>query len=328
MFVWKKLGRIFDPTKVAGRAWIREFAQAPSTLVFDEFVRVYFSCRPQADENGQYVSYSAFVDLDRRDLTRIVAVAQDPILPLGGLGTFDEFGVYPVCVVRNGSRVLAYYGGWTRCRSIPFTVAIGLAESFDGGKTFERLGPGPLLASSVLDPYVLSGPKVRQFDGKWYMWYVAGTRWVSNDGRPEAVYKIRAKTSEDGLSWTGSGSNLIEDRLEEAECQASPDVFQYGGQYHMFFCYKFGLDFRNNDRGYRIGYASSPDLRAWHRQDSQAGISVSLDGWDDQSVAYPHVFALDGAVYMLYLGNQVGRYGFGLAKLESVGDENLCIGSA
>lgn len=316
------MGRIFDPTKVVGRPWIKEFAQAPSTLVFDDFVRVYFSCRPQADESGQYVSYSAFVDLDRRDLTRVIAVADQPIMSLGDLGTFDEFGVYPVCVVRDEGRILAYYGGWTRCESIPFTVAIGLAESHDDGRYFERLGSGPLLASNVDDPYVLSGPKVRKFSGKWYMWYVAGTSWVANAGRPEAVYKIRMKTSEDGMTWHGFGDNLIEDRLEAGECQASPDVFYYRGSYHMFFCYKFGLDFRNNDRGYRIGYASSSDLQTWRREDSKAGIGVSVSGWDDQSIAYPHVFELDGSVYMLYLGNQVGRYGFGLAKLQSFGDAN------
>ncbi len=32
-------------------------------------------------------------------------------------------------------------------------------------------------------------------------------------------------------------------------------------------------------------------------------------------ISYPHVFELDGSTYMAYLGNQVGRYGFGLAVL-------------
>jgi len=35
-------------------------------------------------------------------------------------------------------------------------------------------------------------------------------------------------------------------------------------------------------------------------------------------VAHPHVFELDGEIYMFYLGNQVGKYGFGIAKL--IGD--------
>ena len=32
--------------------------------------------------------------------------------------------------------------------------------------------------------------------------------------------------------------------------------------------------------------------------------------------SYPHVFELDGRIYMAYLGNQVGREGFGLAVLD------------
>lgn len=296
---------------------MHEFAQAPATLVFDDFVRVYFSCRPPPDERGQYVSYSAYIDLDRADLTRVVGIADAPIMTLGELGTFDEFGVYPVSVIRDADRVLAYYGGWTRCSSIPFTVAIGLAESHDGGSSFSRIGKGPLLASNRHDPFVLSGPKVRKFGGLWYLWYVAGTEWLENEGRPEAVFKIRMATSTNGLDWSRTGRDLIASRLEANECQASPDVFQYRNRYHMFFCYKYSLDFRNNDRGYRIGYAVSDDLQTWTRDDSAAGIDVSASGWDDQSIAYPHVFELDGSLYMLYLGNQVGRHGFGLARLKT-----------
>lgn len=233
---------------------------------------------------------------------------------LGDLGCFDEFGVYPVSVIRDGARVLAYYGGWTRCESVPFTVAIGLAESHDGGVSFSRLGPGPLLASSTDDPFVLSGPKVRRFGGLWYLWYVAGTAWRWNAGRPEAVYKIRMATSPDGLRWTRTGRDLLTSRLEDDECQASPDVIHHDGRYHMFFCYKYSINFRNNDRGYRIGYASSDDLLNWKRDDRMAGIDISPSGWDDQSVAYPHVLELDGSLYMFYLGNQVGRHGFGLAR--------------
>ena len=75
-------------------------------------------------------------------------------------------------------------------------------------------------------------------------------------------------------------------------------------------------DVRNSERGYRIGYAWSDDLDHWTRDDTKAGIDISTTGWDSESIAYPHVFELDGKVYMLYLGNQVGRNGFGLAQLE------------
>ena len=109
---------------------------------------------------------------------------------------------------------------------------------------------------------------------------------------------------------------MIDSRLEEDEAQASPDVLLRDGRYHMFFCYRRSANFRGRENGYRIGYAMSEDLLHWARDDSKAGIDVSDDGWDSEMISYPHVFELDGETYMLYLGNQVGREGFGLARLE------------
>lgn len=316
MFSWKKLGKVFTPQEVSGRSWLKEFAQAPATLLLDNLVRVYFSCRPPADANGQYVSYSAYVDLDRADLFRIRQVAEQPILDLGGLGEFDEFGIYPVSVIRERDSVCAYYGGWTRCESVPFNVAIGCAISHDGGKSFTRLGKGPILSYTPDEPFVLSSPKIRRFNGQWQLFYIAGRKWKTVDGRAEPVYKIRMATSTDGLHWRKLNKDLIESRIEEDEAQASPDVFYANGKYHMFFCYRYSSHYRGKSKGYRIGYAYSSDLVNWVRDDAKAGINVSEEGWDAEMIAYPHVFELDGQTYLAYLGDQVGRYGFGLAVLE------------
>ena len=316
MFKWKKLGKVFTPQNVEGRSWLKEFAQAPATLMFDDFVRVYFSCRPPADGNGQYVSYSAYVDLDRDDLFKIRRVAEQPILELGGLGEFDEFGTYPVSVIRDGDEVRAYYAGWTRCESVPFNVAIGQAVSRDWGNTFTKVGSGPVLSYSPHEPFVLSGPKIRRFGDLWYLWYIAGRKWKMVQGRAEPVYKIRMATSHDGVHWIKVNKDLIESRVEEDEAQASPDVFYANGRYHMFFCYRHSTDYRSRKNGYRIGYASSANLIDWMRDDAKAGIDVSEEGWDAEMISYPHLFVLDGKTYLAYLGNEVGRYGFGLATAE------------
>ena len=316
MFIWKKLGKVFSPQDVSGRLWLSEFAQAPSTLVFDNFVRIYFSCRPKADENDQYVSYSAYVDLDRLDLFRVLNVSREPILKLGMLGEFDEFGTYPVSVIRSDAEIRAYYAGWTRCESVPFNVAIGIAISEDNGQTFEKIGNGPIISYTPDEPFVISGPKVRKFNDAWYMWYIAGRKWKIVNSRPEPVYKIRMAVSEDGIEWRKLNKDIIPSRIEEDEAQASPDVIYSGGKYHMFFCYRYSMDYRNAKNGYRIGYASSENLFDWVRDDSKAGIDVSIDGWDSEMISYPHVFEVDGKTYMAYLGNQVGRFGFGLAELD------------
>jgi len=123
-------------------------------------------------------------------------------------------------------------------------------------------------------------------------------------------------TSNDGINWIKVNKDLIESRIEEDEAQASPDVFYAGGKYHMFFCYRYSSNYRSKKNGYRIGYASSTNLTDWVRDDTKAGIDVSKEGWDAEMISYPHVFELDGKTYMAYLGDQVGRYGFGLAVLD------------
>ena len=316
MFNWKKLGKVFSPQEVEGRIWLKEFAQAPSILLFEDYVRVYFSCRPLADEKGQYVSYSAYLDLERADLFNVQRISEQPILNLGSLGEFDEFGTYPVSVIRRGKEIRAYYAGWTRCESVPFNVAIGIAISRDEGKTFSKIGVGPVLSYSPDEPFVLSGPKIRFFNDVWFLWYIAGRKWKMVDGRAEPVYKIRMATSRDGIVWSKVNKDLIESRIEEDEAQASPDVFYANGKYHMFFCYRYSSDYRGKQNGYRIGYAFSNNLLDWVRDDAKAGIDVSEQGWDSEMISYPHVFELDGKIYMAYLGNQVGRYGFGLAVLD------------
>jgi len=93
-------------------------------------------------------------------------------------------------------------------------------------------------------------------------------------------------------------------------------VFCAHGKYHMFFCYRYSTHYRGKDKGYRIGYASSTNLIDWVRVDAKAGIDVSEEGWDAEMISYPHVFELDGSTYLVYLGNQVGKHGFGLAVLD------------
>jgi predicted GH43/DUF377 family glycosyl hydrolase len=315
MFKWNKLGKVFDPREHK-QPWLDEYAQAPHTLMFDDFVRVYFSCRPPRDENGQFVSRSAYVDLDKKDLFKIVGIAEQPILSLGKRGCFDEFGTYPVSVIREGREVWVYYAGWTRPASVPFNTAIGFAKSKNQGKTFERLGDGPILSYSPHEPFVLSGPKIRKFNNRFYLFYIAGKKWVIKDGRPEISHKIHLAISDNGLDWVKDGRDLIPNNWGDNESQASPDVFYANGKYHMFFDGWAPETFRQTKRR-QIGYAYSDDLLNWTRDDSRAGIGISeKEAFDNEMVAYPHVFEVDGKIYMLYLGNAVGRYGFGLAELE------------
>lgn len=317
-FEWEKLGRVFDPGDVKDVWWMKTFAQAPSALVLEDRIRVFFSTRPDPDANGLFVSYLAYIDLNPDNLFEITQIAKKPVINLGDLGNFDEFGVNPASVIKNGHETRVYYAGWTRCESVTVNAAIGIAISYDDGVNFNRIGPGPVLSYSLDEPFILGSPRVRKIGEAWYLWYVAGRKWVGNDkGNPEPIYKIRMATSSDGINWKKHGVDLIQDRLGEQECQASPEVIYRDGLYHMFFSYRHNFDFKTKENGYRIGYAYSEDLKTWHRQDKNAGISISDEGWDSEMVSYPNIFDLNGSLFMLYQGNQIGRNGFGLAKLKN-----------
>ena len=315
MFSFERMGLVFETRKHSVPTWMSNFAQAPASLIFDDFVRVYFSTRPDPDNSGRFVSYTGYVDLDLIDPTKIVGVAKTPIMPLGERGTFDEFGTYPFSVVRFGERLLGFHGGWTRPVSVPFEVAIGISESFDEGKTFKRLGPGPIISASLNEPFIISGPKIRIFHDRLFLFYIAGKKWIKTDLSAEPVYRIRMATSNDGLSWVKEDRDLIIPLDEDDEAQASPDVFWHGDKYHMFFCFRKTLDNRGNSGSYRLGYASSPDLLNWDRDDSMIDFGPVPKSWEEDMIAYPHVFQVQDNWYLLYLGNGVGRDGFGMSRI-------------
>ena len=317
MFKWIKLGKVFDPRDLKVKSWMHEFAQSPSVIIADSYARVFFCSRPAPGADGQYTSHISYIDLDRDNLRQVRRVCARPVLMLGNHGAFDEFGTYPVSVIRDGTTLRAYYAGWTRCESVPFNAAIGLAISHDGGESFERLGDGPVLAHSPDEPFLLGSPRIRRFGQRWQLWYVAGKEWLMEGGKPEPVYKIRMASSADGIEWVKHGQNLIADKLGSHECQACPDVTYRNGRYHMFFSYRDIRNYKSREGGYRIGYAFSEDMVNWHRHDELVDIGLSETGWDSEMVNYPHVFELDDKTYMFYQGNGMGRTGFGLARLES-----------
>jgi hypothetical protein len=315
---WQKLGKLFDPTEHTLPNRCEAFAQSPQTLVLPDRVRVYFSTR-ERDSVGKYLSHVAYADFSR-DMSRLLGVSKQTVLPLGGLGCFDEHGIFPINVLRDGDRVLAYTTGWNRKVSVSADASIGLAISHDDGQTFQRYGSGPVLTASLHEPFLVADAFVQRYGDTYHMWYIYGTHWQKSSATepPDRVYKIAHATSGDGISWRRDGRKIISDRLNADECQALPTVIFLDGVYHMYFCYRQAHGFRqDSSRAYRIGYARSTDLENWGRDDSLAGIDVAEDGWDSQMQCYPHVFACDGFVYMLYNGDEFGRRGFGLAVLDN-----------
>lgn len=297
---WTKQGLIFSATGQS--AWMQSHASLPVALPLDGFTyRIYFATRDARNR-----SHVAYVELDIRSPKEILRISEEPVLEPGPLGFFDDHGVYAASIVRQNGRLFLYYIGWNPgARSPLFYSSIGLAVSEDEGLTFSKLFKSPVLARSEFDPCLVTSPCVLFDSGQWRMWYVSGFKWEESDDGLHSYYHIKYAESADGITWDRNGLVAIDFRPGEKNI-ARPCVVKDSDLYRMWYSY-------NQGEGYRIGYAESKDGYGWTRKDGDAGIALSVSGWDSRALAYPWVFSHEGRRYMLYNGNEFGREGFGLA---------------
>ena len=305
---WKKLGRIFDPSK---HPWIASHAQVPTVLVLKDKIRVLYAAR---DEEGK--SYPCFFDTEKKDPTKIIYTHKEAILTRGKPGTFDEDGVMPGFIFLENERTLLYYSGWNAKISTPYHNSTGLAESFDDGFSFQRVYEGPVMDRTPTEPYLAVTPSILYENGMYKCWYISGIRWDWVETKYEPVYGIKYATSVDGITWNRHPELCIAQKHFQ-EAFSHPTVIRNTNGYHMWYCFRDSTDYRGGKGSYRIGYADSEDGVNWNRKDEKAGITTSENGWDAEMICYPYVVTINNKRYMYYNGNHFGKTGIGLAVWEA-----------
>ena len=305
---WHKKGKIFSASGEV--EWMKSHTQVPTALVLGDRLRVY--CATRAVDG---MSRAAFIDLDLEDPTRILYLHDKPILELGEPGSFDEHGIIPNHVLLRDGKICLFYVGWSRREVIPYSNWTGMAVSEDGGVTFRRVFKGPVLDRTPDEVYSATGLICLHDQGYWHGWYATGTQWLMINGRYEHTYELRYCGSDDLVNWTRPNQPLFPNKLRN-ESNTRPTVIFLDGKWRMWFCYRGAEDFRDGTDSYRIGYAWSTDLKNWVRQDENAGVAPSAEGWDSTMIAYPCVVAVRDQLLMFYSGNGFGESGFGYAVLE------------
>lgn len=303
---WVKRGLVFDPLVHA--PWIHSHAQVPTAFEMDQHIRVFFAGRNQAGK-----SFITYVDLDKTDPAKILYVHDNPIIPLGKIGTFDDEGMMPSDLVVNNGRIYFYYSGWNQRVTCAYHNTTGMIVSDDGGMTFHRVFDGPVLDRIPTEPYMAVTPTVLIDNGIWRMWYVSGTSWEEIDGKYEPIYVIKYAHSTDGIHWVRPESVCIKPK-HNLEAYSNPSVVKDGDIYKMWFSYRDSIEFRGGRGSYRIGYAESLDGIDWCRKDDIFELAQSPAEWENQMQCYPYIIDIADKRYMFYNGNGFGRSGFGVAE--------------
>jgi len=297
---WKKLGRVFVPDN--HHPWMQTHAaNTVAEHLKDDIFRVYFSCRNKSNQSS-----IGYVDVDINPPFAIVRISDKPVLTQGKAGLFDDSGVSLSCITTVQGKKFMYYLGWNLGVTVPWRNSIGLAVYNEEAGQFEKYGKAPLLDRNEVDPYSISYPFVMQDGDLFRMWYGSNLTWGKD--QKDMAHVIKYAESTDGISWKREGSIALNFKNDREYAMSRPYVIKESGVYRMWYSYR--------GEAYRIGYAESSDGLRWNRKDELAGIDVSPEGWDCETVEYPFIFDHDGKRYMLYNGNAYGKTGFGLAVLE------------
>ncbi|MSO96190.1 MAG: hypothetical protein EXQ81_10450 [Thermoleophilia bacterium] len=297
---WEKQGLLLEAP--GGRWWTASRAMVPIAMPEDgERILLHFSA---CDTEGRTRVGRALVDLAAPSWAKLQA---EPVLDFGPRGTFDDNGVTACSIADHGGRRFLYYSGWNKGVTVPFYLAIGCAVSEDGGATFTKVSPAPVLGRTRFDPIFTTSPWVIVDGGRFRMWYTSCVEWRMEGGRPHHRYRIKYAESRDGIEWQAGDRIAIDFAGDDEYALSRPCVIRDPDRYRMWFS-------RRGDR-YRIGYAESQDGLRWTRLDAALGLDVSAVGWDSEMVEYPFVFDQGGRRQMLYNGNGYGASGIGRAVL-------------
>jgi hypothetical protein len=299
--IWRKLGRIFQPSGELD--WARSHAANPiPEHVEGDIFRIYFSAR---DEKNR--SSIGYIVVDLAADGRVLEIPSDPVLRPGDLGMFDDCGASAGCLLKIGDARYLYYMGWNLAVTVPWKNAIGLAASESADGPFRRWSRFPIVPLDEADPYTLSYPWVMRDGGRYRMWYGSNLRWGPE--KNDTSHVIKCAESNDAVHWNKQDHIVIDLESAEESAICKPCVVRDREGYQMWF--------GSRRETYRIHHAVSKDGSSWTRLGRDEGIDVSPDGWDSDMIEYPCVFDHKGRRFLLYAGDGFGATGFGLAVLET-----------
>jgi hypothetical protein len=300
---WQKLGLIYCPSKIGRHPKLLTHAANPLPILIEEDVyRIFFSGRDSANRSSVG---AVDIDIVKRKIVR------EHIQPFFENGSEDSFYADGVsignCYEVNGIKYMLFMG-WQNPKDRHWRGDIGrLIVNPD--LSLELDSKNPFMGSDSVDPISLSYPwVVRCEEGGYKMWYSSVEKWDVGNG--EMLAPIKIASSRDGHNWIREGL-AVPYELGSIQAFSRPNVIKcMNGKYEMWFSYRGGFG-----DVYRIGYALSNDCKNWKLAIEDAGIDISLDGWDSEMIEYPYVFDHKNKRYMLYNGNGYGKTGFGLAIL-------------
>ena len=222
-------------------------------------------------------------------------ILPEPIIDVGGPGSWDERHVLDPAAILVGGKVFLYYTG----SSPKADRAVCLAVS-DDGIHFRKYEQNPVIIGG--------GPEVVCRDSIFYLYF-----WRQVPGKKG--FQIHQATSLDGYLYSEPTQSLALPVGPEGTWDSftveTPRIFSEGRLYYMVYCGSDG----NKDYPFNAGLATSRDLVHWAKYPGNPIFSRGDEGqWDEGAIWFTTVEKISGRYFMWYEG-----YGGGTARTEPYG---------
>jgi hypothetical protein len=288
---WEKIGMIFEAG--SDNEDLLTHASNPVAIHLANNVYRIFYC----GRNKENKSSVSFVDFDLLNL-KIVNNPRTTLLKYGEKGTFYSHGITIGNCWSQGTERFIGFMGWQNKKDQHWRGDIGKFN-------LHTLKVNKVLGTNHVDKISLSYPYVLRDNNRYIMWYGSTISWESESIDKEMIHTINYATSIDGDVWEPQGQAVPWD-LNVAQAFSKPSVVRERKGFKMWYSHRSG-----DGTKYKLGYSTSEDGVSWDFHESN--LKRSNYGWDSEMVCYPYVFEREDRYYMLYNGNEFGKYGFGLA---------------
>jgi predicted GH43/DUF377 family glycosyl hydrolase len=221
----------------------------------------------------------------------------NPVLKRGSGTEWDRNTIGAPCVLINDNKYRMYYSARN---------GIGLALSNDG-ISWEKHPDNPIMgADEAWGLHMITMPCVLKIESLYHMWYSC------YDGQGTNTFQIGYATSSDGVIWEKYDENPVfkygDSDAWDQGAHANSIIFS-DSVYHMWY------SAYSDDRGWLLGYATSPDGINWERSPENPIIN-RVAPWDVLAIQGCSVMDHENVMHMWYTGvDGLGEGRFGLATL-------------
>jgi len=306
--IWRKLGRVFCPDGSSDWARIGFMTPVPWQISPD-VIRVYGGIR---DASG--ISRIGWIDVDRKEPTKVLRVSQKPCLDLGAPGMFDDNGVIlgDLLLMPNDA-LRMYYVGFQLVKKVKFLAFSGVAVSHDGGDTFSRMQAVPVLDRASNALFINALHSIARTEEGYRAWISCGQRWQVIDDKPYPQYDCWTLLSADGIHFDmQTATRTLEAKGDEYRIGRPRANRLVDGTWEM----RVSSD--TLSKQYACFRAISEDGVTWTRQSEQELPRGDARDWDEEMTCYPaRIDTAQGESYLFYNGNNMGETGVGVAVLET-----------